>query len=212
MTKYIQKSFFDNKVLPLLSFLYTDTMYGKNFDYYRIKDILDQYDPKQIECKQWAVDEIQKYVLHCNIIVAIGGRYGLMSHMLAECMPNLIVDYEIDSMCVELHDKLKVHENISILHEDGFSIFDSVEHNGVHKVIICTACEHIAEEDLYGALAMKNPKSTILLQSNNMSHIDSHINCHESLDHFIESLPKMNILYKGTKKFDDYERYMIIAQ
>ena len=59
---------------------------------------------------------------------------------------------------------------------------------------------------------MKNPKSLIVLQSNNMSHIDSHVNCHKSLDHFIESLPKMDILYKGTKEFDDYERYMVIAK
>ena len=212
MTKYIQTSFFDNKVLPLLSFLYTDTMYGKNFDYYRIKDILDQYDPKQIECKQWVVDELLQFVNKEDEIAVIGGWYGLMSHMLAESIPNPIVDYEIDAMCVELHDKLKTHENISILYEDGFQIFDDKDLNGKDKIIICTACEHIDKEDLYGALCMKNPYSLIVLQSNNMSHIDSHINCHESLNHFIESLPDMDILYKGTKKFDDYERYMVIAK
>ena len=59
---------------------------------------------------------------------------------------------------------------------------------------------------------MKNPYSIVVLQSNNMSHIDSHINCHPSLDNFIESLPDMKILYKGAKVFDDYERYMVIAQ
>jgi len=212
MTKYIQTSFFDNKVLPLLSFLYTDTMYGKNFDYYRIKDILDQYDPKQIECKQWVVDELLPFINKEDEIAVIGGWYGLMSHMLAESIPNLIVDYEIDAMCVELHDRLKVHENISILYEDGFQIFDDKDLNGKDKVIICTACEHIDEEDLYGALSMKNPYSLIVLQSNNMSHIDSHVNCHPSLDCFIESLPDMEILYKGTKVFDDYERYMVIAK
>jgi len=132
--------------------------------------------------------------------------------MLAESIPNLIVDYEIDAMCVELHDRLKVHENISILYEDGFQIFDDKDLNGKDKVIICTACEHIDEEDLYGALSMKNPHSLIVLQSNNMSHIDSHVNCHPSLDCFIESLPDMEILYKGTKVFDDYERYMVIAK
>ena len=187
-------------------------MYGKNFDYYRIKDILDQYDPKQIECKQWVVDELLQFVNKEDEIAVIGGWYGLMSHMLAECLDNTIMDYELDAICIELHYRLKVHDNIMIELKDGFETFDSVEHNGVDKVIICTACEHIDEEDLYGALSMKNPKSTILLQSNNMSHIDSHVNCHESLDHFIESLPKMNILYKGTKKFDDYERYMVIAR
>ena len=59
---------------------------------------------------------------------------------------------------------------------------------------------------------MKNPKSTILLQSNNMHNIDSHVNCHDSLDDFIDSLPLDKILYKGTKKIGDYERYMVIAR
>ena len=122
------------------------------------------------------------------------------------------MDYELDAICIELHYRLKVHDNIMIELKDGFDIFESTELNGEDKIIICTACEHIDREDLYGAISMKNPKSLIVLQSNNMSHIDSHVNCHKSLDHFIESLPKMNILYKGTKKFDDYERYMVIAQ
>ena len=187
-------------------------MYGKNFDYYRIKDILDQYDPKQIECKQWVVDELLEFVNKEDEIAIIGGWYGLMSHMLAECLDNTIMDYELDAICIELHYRLKVHDNIMIELKDGFDIFESTELNGEDKIIICTACEHIDREDLYGAISMKNPKSVIVLQSNNMSHIDSHVNCHESLDHFIESLPKMNILYKGTKKFDDYERYMVIAQ
>ena len=212
MTKYIQTSFFDNKVLPLLSFLYTDTMYGKNFDYYRIKDILDQYDPKQIECKQWVVDELLPFINKEDEIAVIGGWYGLMSHMLAECLDNTIMDYELDAICIELHYRLKVHDSVMIELKDGFEIFDDKDLNGKDKVIICTACEHIDEEDLYGALSMKNPHSLIVLQSNNMSHIDSHVNCHPSLDCFIESLPDMEILYKGTKVFDDYERYMVIAK
>ena len=161
-------------------------MYGKNFDYYRIKDILDQYDPKQIECKQWVVDELLEFVNKEDEIDVIGGWYGLMSHMLAECLDNTIVDYEIDAMCLELHEKLKVHKNISLMYADGFEIFDDKDLNGKDKVIICTACEHIDEEDLYGALSMKNPHSIVVLQSNNMSHIDSHVNCHSSLDKFIE--------------------------
>lgn len=213
MTKYIQKSFFENKVLPLLSFLYTDTMYSDKYDFFRMKDILDQFSHGQLECKRWAVDKISQYITEEDLIVVIGGWYGLMSHMLCESgIKNGIVDYEIDPTCIDFHSKLKSHDNVSIVLRDGFEIFESREDNGKDKVIICTACEHIDEEDLYSYVSMKNPFSTILLQSNNMYDIDSHINCHDSLEHFIETLPDMNILYKGTKQIGDYERYMVIAR
>ena len=211
--KYIAPSFFEEKVLPLLSFLYTDTMYGKQYDFFRIKDILDQFSYSQFVCKQWAVDELQPFIEPEDTAVIIGGWYGLMAHMLSESgFANKITDYEIDDVCIDLHTKLKVHDNISVNHQDGFEIFDSKETNGKEQIIICTACEHIDEEDLYEYMSIKNPYARVLLQSNNMHNIDSHINCHESVDHFIESLPEMNVLYKGTKKIDDYERYMVIAK
>jgi len=212
--KYIQPLFFENKVLPLLSFLYTDTMYGKQYDFYRIKDVLDQFSHSQFVCKQWAVDEIQQFIEPEDTIAVIGGWYGLMSHMLAESgFTNAILDYEIDEACVSLHGHLKVHDNVSVCHEDGFdSYFDSRELNGKERIIVCTACEHIDAEDLYDYMSMKNPYARVLLQSNNMHDINSHINCHDSVDHFIETLPDMSVLYKGTKKIDDYERYMVIAK
>jgi len=188
-------------------------MYEDNDDYFRMKDILDQYSSNQFESKIWAIDKLKEYVFDSDLIVVIGGWYGLMSHMLCEAgIKNTIIDYEIDEKCIELHYRLKVHDNVLIEHEDGFSIFDSREQNGKDKVIICTACEHIDNDDLYSYISMKNPESRILLQSNNMYNIDSHINCHDSLEHFIDSLPDMKILYKGTKKIDSYERYMVIAQ
>ena len=45
-----------------------------------------------------------------------------------------------------------------------------------------------------------------------MVDVDSHINCHTSVDHFIETLPKMKILYKGTLKIGEWDRYMVIAR
>jgi len=209
--KYIQPSFFENKVLPLLSFLYTDTMYGNQYDFYRIKDVLDQFSSGQFICKQWAVDEVQQFIEPEDTIAVIGGWYGLMSHMLAESgFTDTIFDYEIDEACINLHGHLKVHDNVFICHKDGFDT--CIMHGLKEKIIICTACEHIDEEDLYDYMSMKNPYAKVLLQSNNMFDIDSHVNCHSSVDHFIESLPEMDILYKGTKQIDNYERYMVIAK
>ena len=129
--KYIAPSFFEEKVLPLLSFLYTDTMYGKQYDFFRIKDILDQFSYGQFICKQWAVSELQPFIEPEDTAVIIGGWYGLMAHMLCESgFTNQITDCEIDNVCVDLHNKLKVHDNISICHQDGFEIFDNRETNG----------------------------------------------------------------------------------
>tara|TARA_Y100001937_G_scaffold125836_1_gene193571 strand:+ start:1041 stop:1679 length:639 start_codon:yes stop_codon:yes gene_type:complete len=211
--KYIAPSFFEEKVLPLLNFLYTDTMYSNKYDYFRIKDILDQFSHSQLVSKRWAVDELRAYIKQEDSIAVIGGWYGLMSHMLCESgITNTIIDYEIDEICIDFHYKFKVHDNIMIEYKDGFKMFDSREHNGNDKVIICTACEHIDEEDLYEYMSIKNPHARVLLQSNNMYDVDSHINCHESIDHFIETLPDMSVLYKGTKKIGNYERYMVIAK
>ena len=75
-------------------------MYGKQYDFYRIKDVLDQFSHGQFVCKQWAVDEIQQFIEPEDTIAIIGGWYGLMSHMLAESgFDKKIVSYESTFLC-----------------------------------------------------------------------------------------------------------------
>ena len=212
-TKYIKPSFFENKVMPLLSHIYDDSMYQATYDFYHIKDILNQFSNSQLQSKEWLVNELKPFLHSDQRILIIGGWYGLMSHMLAETgIPEKIDDFELDKLCVYLHTKLKCHNNVSIHHLDGLTIFDDKKFNKKNRVLICTACEHIDSEDLESSLSMKHPGMIVALQSNNMHDIDSHINCHDSIDHFISTLPKMEILYQGTLKIDKYERYMVIAK
>ena len=49
------------------------------------------------------------------------------------------------------------------------------------------------------------------IQSNNMHHIEDHINCSSSLEEFKIKTKFNKIIYEGTKKFDNYERYMLIG-
>ena len=160
------------------------------------------------------VDELRGWIDPDDTIYVCGGWYGLMSHMLAETkIPMFIMDYELDKTCIDLHyHKLKVHNNVSTHHGDGLEIFDHKESNKQNRIFVCTACEHIDQDDLFSALSMKHPNMIVALQSNNMHDIDSHINCHDSLNHFIETLPEMNILYKGTLSIGSYERFMVIAR
>ena len=212
MTKYIKPSFFENKILPLLRFIYDDSKYNGTYDFYRIKDILDQYSSGQLRSKEWLVDQLKPWISEEKTIVVCGGWYGLMSHMLAEVKPKNIKDYEIDKQCIELHDKIKVHDCVSIHEGDGLEIFDSKKLNKQSTIFVCTACEHIDPEDLYVVLNMKHPEMIVALQSNNMYNIDSHINCHDSIENFIKSLPDMEMLYQGTLTIGDYDRYMVIAK
>ena len=60
-------------------------------------------------------------------------------------------------------------------------------------------------------LIKKHKDMVVCLQSNNYYDIDSHINCHENLDHFISDLPLREIYYSGTRNWNgEYDRFMVI--
>ena len=51
------------------------------------------------------------------------------------------------------------------------------------------------------------------LQSNNYYEVDSHINCSDTLEDFIASLPLKKILYAGKKNYKNkYDRFMVIGK
>ena len=50
-----------------------------------------------------------------------------------------------------------------------------------------------------------------VLHSNNMNHIDDHINCSNSLEEFKLKTKFNKVMYEGVKKFDEYEGYMLIG-
>ena len=53
----------------------------------------------------------------------------------------------------------------------------------------------------------------VCLQSNNFFKVDSHINCYENVEKFIESLPIENILYSGKINYNnEYDRFMVIGK
>ena len=73
------------KILSTISFLYTKSTNQEEYDFFRIKDVLDSFSEGQIFNKMWAVQELNKLIddSHEECIV-IGSWYGLFSHMLSE--------------------------------------------------------------------------------------------------------------------------------
>ena len=200
--------------MDVFRLIYDRARFSDRYDLFRMKDILDSFSKGQVNSKEWLVKELTPFLEeHHQSILIIGGWYGLLSHLFAhEGWDKEIKNYEIDDLCIEIGEKMQVHDNIKWKHEDGLDLFTSKNTNKQNKITICTACEHIDEEDLYSSLSMKHPEMIVALQSNNMVDVDSHINCHTSVDHFISTLPDMEIMYKGTLDAGSYERYMVIAR
>jgi hypothetical protein len=201
------------KILDAISYVYKKSTDDEKYDLFRLKDILDSFSKGQHQSKLWAVEELNKIIDDSyNECFVIGSWYGLFSHLFAESgFKNKIVNIEIDDFCNKIARKLKIHDNIIYKTADGLEDFKNWNYHD--KILVCTACEHIDEEELFFVLKQKNPSMLMCLQSNNYYEINSHINCHNTLEDFIKSLPLENILYAGEKRHkDEYDRFMVIGK
>jgi len=201
------------KILSTISYIYERSKTHEDIDLFRLKDLLDSYSDGQVFSKVWAVQELNKFIDNSyKECVIIGSWYGLFSYLFAESGFNKrILNIEIDDVCNKIARQLKIHDNINYKTADGLEDFKNWNYHD--KISVCTACEHIDREELYFTLKQKNPSMLMCLQSNNYYEVDSHINCHDSLEDFIKSLPLENILYSGVKRYKDkYDRFMVIGK
>ena len=78
--------------------------------------------------------------------------------------------------------------------------------------IINTSCEHIKNfSDWYDNIP---DNKLLILQSNNFSEIEEHVNCVTSLEEFKQQCYISNLLYSGELDIDvaGYTRYMLIGR
>jgi hypothetical protein len=201
------------KILDTISDIYDRSSKYEDTDLFRFKDVLDSFSEGQLVSKNWAVEELNKLIndSHEECIV-IGSWHGLFSHMLAESgFKGKIINIELDKVCNDIARRLKIYDNIIFKLGDGIELFHEL--NYANKILVCTACEHIDAEELSFTLQQKHENMIVCLQSNNYYEVDSHINCHDTLEDFIKSLPLKNILYSGIKNHKNkYDRFMVIAK
>ena len=201
------------KIIDTISFIYNKSGTDPNMDLFRFKDVLDSFSEGQFESKIWAVEELNKFITdEYNECLIIGGWHGLFSHLLSESgFKNKIVNCELDLTCHTIAKKLKIHDNISFRHADGIDLFN--EYNHKNKIVVCTACEHIDQDEINFITQLKRSEMLMCLQSNNYYEIDSHINCKDSLEDFVSSVQFKEILYAGQKNYKNkYDRFMVIGK
>lgn len=212
--KYITPSLF-NKIINTLNSIYKDSMYHGNLDLYRYKDFLDSLSESQYESKIWACEYLTQLTSekHDECIV-LGGWYGLFSFLFRkEGFDKRITNFDIDPACKIIGEKFKYDNDIVFETMDGLTIFDQKKYNNEYKIFVCTACEHLDQEDLVDLLKKKDRGMLVCLQSNNYYEVNSHINCKDTLEDFVDSLPLKRILYKGEKPYkNEYNRFMVIGK
>lgn len=211
--EYITPLLFKN-IHTTLGFIYEESMYG-DMDIFRIKDVLDSFSEGQYDSKTWACENLIQLVSseHDECIV-MGGWYGLFAMLFKkEGFDKKITSIDIDPVCKHIGDKLKYNKDISFKTIDGLTLFNNEIYNNKSKIFVCTACEHIDNDDLINLLNKKHSEMLVCLQSNNYYDIDSHINCKDSLEDFVNSLPLKKILYKGEMPWkNEYNRFMVIGR
>lgn len=204
--------------LKTIEFLYTRSKYDKNFDFYRIFDVVNSVNDNQLASKEWLVKTLLPFFCEVNSIksiIIIGSWYGLTSKILRYYILHDIkifnVDVDPQSSTIGKLMYGKEHENTFFINENAIDYFK--KNSKKFQIIINTSCEHMEQDDLDIICEIKHPDSLICFQSNNYSSVQSHINTCDTLNDFVKSLKVPKIYYEDQLNVNDqYDRYTVIGK
>lgn len=196
-----------------------------------ISHFIDSMSSSQVESKMWLCDILSNFE-HIKTVQIYGGWYAspLIEMLTDKLESNLewIENIDLDSFVLELSEK--IHKDP--LQEQGAEYYvtcDTVLSANTRSfdtdLIINTSSEHmpplkdIIENKNYRTIKsvkkLKTPRVPCIfaIQSNNMFHIDDHINCVESEIELLDNCKFQRVLYKGTIDMNNgYKRFMVIGQ
>ena len=210
------------QVLEIVNEIYNKSQKDSTVDLYRIKDLINAVNINQSKSKKWLITQLLPFIPVDSKIFIAGSWYGTLSIHLERQISGSIVNCDIDPLCKYYGEKIYQSADIKNITDDAMEHL--MENQKRYKCIINTSCEHMTNEDLKLMIETKHTDAIFCFQSNNYFEVDSHINCHNSLEEFRESiapqssdnfLHKKNpktILYEGELKLENCTRYMVIGK
>lgn len=172
-----------------------------------LDDIANSINYNQIVNKEWLLDSVLQYSSllpkHPKILI-LAGWYGLSGHMIAYDLPCQVTVVDKNKDCAIIGKAL--FPNLNHVTAD----LNDIDVKG-YTVIVCTACEHITDDEINSVLRKKDKSTVVFLQSNNYNEVKDHINCKKSVNDFANSLT-LSSFKKYTLTLDKYERYMVIGK
>lgn len=188
-------------------------------------NISESISPNQISSKLWLVQELKKTISNIPLnIEIVGGWFGwpLIGMLYKEFDIEKIFMYDIDKNACrvaiqyrEIFNKNK--DDIWILNENYWT---RPEKRYVPNLVINCSSEHMKET--FYKFNNYSKDCIFAIQSNNMFHIEDHVNCVESEEELIDKHKIREVLYSGSQNIIEwhdekieeskYKRFMVIGK
>ena len=196
-------------------------MFAINRDY-DIPHFWDSMSPNQSASKEWIGHELGKVKFKRKKkkrIQLVGGWFGfpLINILLdifkgdLDFIENIDLDENAISVFHKIANEKKLDKDVRLIGTCA-NFLDNNPRSHTLDILINTSSEHMPP--LPQLLKDKNPKMGCLyvLQSNNMHHLEEHINCVNSEDELAETSEITDVLYKGNLTMaNGYKRFMVIG-
>ena len=203
--------------LKAIEKIYTQSKWDPNVDLFRSFDIINSVNDNQMASKEHltkVIIPILNDIKNLKHIAILGSWYGLLGVMLRQHLNDNIHISNIDSdpLTKEIGKSLFDNKNNKFYTDDAVNHLFS-QRKDKYQLIINTSCEHMEQDDVLLMRWTKNKDAIICFQSNNYFAIDSHINCSNSLEEFVEGLNLTTVLHASALKIEknNYERYTVIG-
>ena len=189
---------------------------------YDAKTLLYSIHADQIDCKKWLVDNLpyDELIKWSPLSIQLyGGWFGypLIDMLLENLNVDKITNIDLDTKALDLCRKYTAEKNLSdVVFFKERNVTDIIEtsHNKDKdiRLVINTSSEHMPDLPVLIKNKTYTDNCVFALQSNNMTYVDDHINCSESLDHFIEKSGLTKIWFSDSHTMNNgYDRYMVIG-
>lgn len=178
--------------------------------------VLENFWASQLSSKAWLINVANSVLWSKREFHSFGnvyicaGWYGLLAQMIADNFNDVFVNsIDIDPSCEKIGERLAGYDKRIRFITHDITTFDAYEKDT--SCIINTAVEHL-DNDSYTKWFDNLPGNRpIILQSNNFSSANTHINTSSNLEEFIKKSKMKKIIYTGTLDCVQFDRYMIIG-
>ena len=172
-----------------------------------VKSIINSLNENQEKSKSWLIEKSKEYFdFFDNPKICIAaGWYGHLADKLRPFTNEKVLSFDKDPNTKLVGSKLYNDVWFKVETIESFEKFKKF------NVLVCTSCEHLEQKVIDDMLKKTRKGTLIILQSNNYFAIKDHINCHNSVKEFNQTLHLEKMLYNGTLELDKFDRYMVIG-